>query len=363
MEFRPRKRNTPIAILLRNYENKQSKRVVESRKEIQWRFENLDWKDQKKIIKAFLASGKSDREWAARQLISFWDSSFGPIIKKMWEETREEILEWSIIRYFPIDYLKSNIDRLGTGRSYYFLCLRLINEEDFEIDESRLRETDLLNLYCNSSRILSKEKAIECLFTIVYKICREKYSYQMNNLWPDGIERGYMVSILHHGVMREALNDLMRLKMYDVIEEFISWHMDVCESLLNSEEFAQLYAGKIDNSDYNRRRIVLTKKYYYEHLDRRYILDGEYPAFTLEFYYIKCDDDYFVPPDIFLCFDVDKDELIHYGKIRERAMERLNIDVRASYKCVYVRIALKRMMKKNPAISELMDKFDLYTPF
>ena len=53
MKSKERKRNTPIATLIKNYINKKSGKVPESRKEIQRRFDYLDWKDQKKIMQAF----------------------------------------------------------------------------------------------------------------------------------------------------------------------------------------------------------------------------------------------------------------------------------------------------------------------
>ena len=45
MEFTPKRHNTPVATLIKLYENKKSGCVVEARKELQWRFDNLDWKD------------------------------------------------------------------------------------------------------------------------------------------------------------------------------------------------------------------------------------------------------------------------------------------------------------------------------
>ena len=54
MKSKERKRNTPIATLIKNYINKKSGKVPESRKEIQRRFDCLDWKDQKKIMKLSL---------------------------------------------------------------------------------------------------------------------------------------------------------------------------------------------------------------------------------------------------------------------------------------------------------------------
>ena len=67
------KRNTPIAQLIKDFSNKKSGKVSESRIEIKRRFEFLDWKDQKKIMQIFLESGKVDREWAYSELIDYWD--------------------------------------------------------------------------------------------------------------------------------------------------------------------------------------------------------------------------------------------------------------------------------------------------
>ena len=84
MRYQKRKRNTSIAILIRNYTNKKSGKVSDSREEIKWRFNWLDWKDQKKIITAFLESGKTDREWAYSKMLDYWDDSFQPKVKELW---------------------------------------------------------------------------------------------------------------------------------------------------------------------------------------------------------------------------------------------------------------------------------------
>ena len=56
MRYKRKKRNAPIATLIKNYINKKSGKVTESREEIKWRFNWLDWKDQKRILSAFLDS-------------------------------------------------------------------------------------------------------------------------------------------------------------------------------------------------------------------------------------------------------------------------------------------------------------------
>ena len=70
------KRNAPIAQLIKDFANKKSGKVTESRVEIKKRFEFLDWKVQKKIMQIFLDSGKGDRDWAYSRLIDYWDKSF-----------------------------------------------------------------------------------------------------------------------------------------------------------------------------------------------------------------------------------------------------------------------------------------------
>ena len=93
MKSKERKRNTPIATLIKNYINKKSGKVPESRKEIQRRFDHLDWKDQKKIMQAFLESGKA--------------------------ESHEGIISWVVIHYFPTKFLSQNIDKFTDDRDYY----------------------------------------------------------------------------------------------------------------------------------------------------------------------------------------------------------------------------------------------------
>ena len=84
--YKEKKRNTPIATLIKNYINKKSGKVADSRGEIQTRFDYLDWKDQKKIISAFLESGKTDRQWAYSKVLDYWDKSFEPKVKELWEQ-------------------------------------------------------------------------------------------------------------------------------------------------------------------------------------------------------------------------------------------------------------------------------------
>ena len=97
-------RNNPIATVIKNYTNKKSGKVTDSRNEIQRRFLGLDWKDQKKIMAAFLDAGAADRNWAYSRLLDLWDASFEKKVQELWETYHEEKCSWVMIRHFPKEY-------------------------------------------------------------------------------------------------------------------------------------------------------------------------------------------------------------------------------------------------------------------
>ena len=76
------KHNRPINTVLKEYIERQKGKVVEARKELQRRFNGLDWNIQKKILVAHLKSSKSDREWAYSLLLNYWDKSFYLMFRK-----------------------------------------------------------------------------------------------------------------------------------------------------------------------------------------------------------------------------------------------------------------------------------------
>ena len=112
MRYKRKKRNAPIATLIKNYINKKSGKVSESREEIKWRFNWLDWKDQKRILTAFLDSGRSDREWAYGKVFDYWDESF---LQKIYTDS----------------HLSASLHVLRGGRSYiHTVLIYLFNRYD-----------------------------------------------------------------------------------------------------------------------------------------------------------------------------------------------------------------------------------------
>ena len=152
MRYGKKKRNTPITTLIRNYINKKSGKVSDSREEIQWRFNGLDWKDQKKILNAFLESGKTDREWAYSKVLDYWDESFLPKVKELWETYHEYKCSWPVIRYFPLDYISEHIDDFTDERDYYFICIRMAKDKSYVIDRTKLSNKDYLAVLYHTNR-------------------------------------------------------------------------------------------------------------------------------------------------------------------------------------------------------------------
>ena len=171
MRYQKRKRNTPISTLIKNYVNKKSSKVSVSREEIKWRFDHLDWKDQKKILFAFMDSGISDREWAYSKMLDNWDDSFQPKVRELWETYHEYKCSWSIIRYFPLEYIKEHIGEFTDERDYYFICLRLAKDKDYVIDRTKLSDRDYLAVLCHTGHTISDDEARDTLFSIIHNCC------------------------------------------------------------------------------------------------------------------------------------------------------------------------------------------------
>ena len=173
MDFKVPKHNTPASTLIKNYQNKKSGKVTVSRREIQQRFNGMEWRHQKKILLAFINACNSDREWASRKMFAFWDNSFVPVVRSLWEQNHEMSLSWLILRYFPKDYLKQNMACLSKGRNYYYLCQRLIDEEDFTIDKERIYESDMIELFKIMKKPVSDEEISEKKEKIIHDCTKE----------------------------------------------------------------------------------------------------------------------------------------------------------------------------------------------
>ena len=265
------KRNTPIATLIKNYINKQSGKVTESRKEIQRRFDYLDWKDQNKIVLAFLESGMTDRQWAYSKALNFGDKSFEPKIKELWEQLHEEKCSWVIIRHFPIEYIARNLDKFTGERDYYFICLRLAQNKDFIIEKEKLSLTDYLAVLFHTGRNIKEDEANNILFQIVHENTVRRPSIELSLLDRfTNRNKGAVITPIDFKDVNLAIYYLRKLNCSHVTSLFEEWNDSIRSDISNSLEFKAINRLDLDNYEYMEAAICVAKKYAYLALDDKY---------------------------------------------------------------------------------------------
>lgn len=331
--YKEKKRNTPVATLMKNYINKKSGKVSDSRNEIQIRFDYLDWKDQKKILSAFLDSGKADRQWAYSKVLEYWDKSFEPRIKELWEELHEEKCSWVVIRHFPLEYLSENSDKFKGDRDYYFICLRLAENKDYVIEKDRLSLTDYLAVLYHTGRTISDEEARDIPFRVVYQLCVNGLPmFDELDRYTDA-SRGAIICPGNFQDVSLALYYLKKLNCAHVAWLFEEWNTQVREAIFNSPEFKAISNAPLDEFDYREGRIRIARKYAYLALD-----------------------DKFKKPS-----DPDIDEVLQPKEWfieRPEAPKEVNIPESPIPEPADPAV-LKEMMAKNPALEELARAFAL----
>jgi len=173
MKHFKKKHNTATNILIKRFTNKKSGMVSETRREIQHRFDYLDWSVQKRIIFLFLESGKTDRVWAYSKMLKFWDDCFITVVKSHWEKFNDLKCSWLIIKHFPLSYVKEHERELSLGDNYYHICRRLCKDKSFRINKTRLNAQQYLNIIRDSEEKISDEEALYILYALSRDRCQK----------------------------------------------------------------------------------------------------------------------------------------------------------------------------------------------
>ena len=263
-------RNKPIATVIRNFINKESGKVTDSRKEIQRRFFGLDWKDQKKIMMAFLDAGASDRQWAYSRLLDWWDPYFEPKVQELWEAFHEERCAWVVIRHFPLSYLKENKEQLWEGRNYYFISRRLAKDKDYVIDRARMSNTDYLSVLYHSGREISDDEARDIMFEIVHDCCFESpFTTRLEQTF--GGHYPQVVTMTNFRAVNLAIYYLLRMDKFETVTRFAHWNDALEMEIFCSPEFMSIDRNSFSSEfDYDRRRLEVTQFYAYKVLEKKY---------------------------------------------------------------------------------------------
>lgn len=262
-------RNNPIATVIKNYVDKKSGKVTDSRKEIQRRFFGLDWKDQKKILAAFLDSGVSDRVWAYSRLLDLWDAAFEQKILALWDTYHEERCAWIIIRHFPKEYILKHIDQFQEGRDYYFICRRFAADAGFVIDKDRLSKTDYLMALSHADRHIADAEATEILYRIVQDIaCHWWPSFELSrNYFPS---RHEVMAVSDFANVAIALYYLEKMGNKDVVCAFRAWESDVQRRVGESEAYQALNGQPLSDNDYKDELARLVQQQLLDALPSQY---------------------------------------------------------------------------------------------
>lgn len=339
--YKERKRNTPIATLIKNYVNKRSGKVADSREEIQRRFDYLDWKDQKKIISAFLDSGKTDRQWAYSKALDFWDKSFEPKIKELWEQLHEEKCSWVVIRYLPVAYIAQNIDKFSEGRDYYFICLRLADDKNFVIDRDKLSKTDYLAVLYHTGRNIGMAEAESLLYDIVHDICLDCDPVFALDRFTDS-SKGNIIGPKSFLSVSLALYYIRKLGYLHLSWLFDEWNEKVLKAIFDSPEFKEVSVYEMSDFDYKFRMINIARKYAYILLDDKYKKPTDPNVEEMirpkEWYHKASDDGW---------------ERI---KEQQNTEEERDVPIKPE---PFDPAVLKEMIAKNPAVEKFLRDFDL----
>lgn len=260
------KRNRPVAMLLKQFCNKKSKRVSEARKELQKRFLYLDWTQQKKIIQAHLLSTKADRYWIYPKMLSLWDKSFKDTIQALWEEYHEERCSWLVIRYLPIEYIMEHFDELSFGRNYFFICLRLGNHTDFTINKLHLQPLEYIYLVHHFSLSIATDEAMEIMYQLASEEITNPHPYMM--VKPFSKDRIEELSILNVKTLNQAYYYFQKIGIVTAIEQIQQWDEDISNDLKG--DLLELKSTTMSDQDFNCHAYSLLLQAISHHLPSQY---------------------------------------------------------------------------------------------
>lgn len=189
--------------LLNLFIDKKSRKVSMAAKELCERFIFSMYDEQKKILHAMLESGcKTYRYWAYRKLFAHWDEEFAECICHLWERYKEEYCAWVVIEYGPIEYLKAHTDELAQY-DYWRICLRLANDTDFWMEESRLKPWELMYVYTKNKLEMTDEECERLLYMTIAEY--------LNN------PQGYNLSVSHETVAKMRDKGLQYVPQIDIV--------------------------------------------------------------------------------------------------------------------------------------------------
>ena len=231
------KKNAPISQQIKAYLNKESGLVCAARKEIQRRFDYLDWRYQRQILAAFLEGGKSDREWVYRKLYAIWDDVFLLKVEQLWQAYHEQRCAWVITKWFPEEYLLAYLPELEKASDYYHICLRLAGNEQFKWEPFRLSLCEYISIVEKRNLPVSNDEIKHRFFDELQQMCETEIPIDSNHLW----QKGEVFNLLHIKDCNSAMFDLFSTRQ-ELYTFFSEWNDQLKKRIYNCEEYKAFLA-------------------------------------------------------------------------------------------------------------------------
>lgn len=208
-------------------------------------------------------------------MLDNWDESFLPKIKELWESYHEYKCSWSVIRYFPLEYIKEHIEEFTDERDYFFICLRLAKDKDYTIDLSKLSKRDYLAVLWHTDRTISDDEAHDTLFGIIHDCCfADTFIPRLER-----VGEGRYDNVITPANFREvnlAIYYLLKLGKDSVVQQFEHWNEQVEDAINDSPEFKSIDRNDyFHDFEYDRRRVEIANLYAYQALDEKYKLPSD----------------------------------------------------------------------------------------
>ena len=363
MDKRTVKRNRPIATLLQWFTERRKGKVTESRNGMQDRFNGQSWNDQKKILMAFLQSIKSDREWAYRKISYYWDDSFIPLVKELWETYHEWQCALPIILHFPISYLQENIDSFSKGRRYFYLCKRFAESKTpFTIDKEKLNPEDLISIKQMMNEPITDAEALETFFFVIRSMFVDNLQGYHNHRKKKGLLPVFTgsdyISYPHPFIFSDIpyfqilSHQLTQAGCDKAVREFHKWDCAVSDRVQRSEEYFKLHERlterKTDPITYSLILTDIVKAYTYKMIPGIFKSESDhfnYRPYTFAIVNLS-------PPEFSFVSDYNSDTLqeILNGKT-EKPDNYVNPIMSEQQLC--------QIKEENPDFEKLINKFSL----
>ena len=263
-------RNRPIATLIKWYADKRSGKVCEARREIQRRFDGLDWRHQKQIMSLFLDGCATDKRWAFWQLYTHWDSSFESKIANLWDKVNDFEYLCTVTHCMPMEFVLKHLDRLDFGRNYLYICKRFAGCKGFTVEKDKLEALNYLALiYKTEFKEIDDDEALNILFEITRYccLCWTKFETTENH---DG--ETFVTPFLFSPI-EKAIYYLRNMGRYQAINDYKEWNEQVKTAIAKSDEheYVKKYIYSVNNlPGYTVHDFHIAFKYAYIQLGEKY---------------------------------------------------------------------------------------------